>query len=447
MEQDYNVLLFVVDSLRHDVLNDGSGAKTPTINKLKSEGSVFTNCHSQGISTAPAMTAMLTGRLPLDYGGHWYLDKEQPTFAEVFRGNGYHTGAIHSNPYVSARRNFDRGFDHFEEDVVAFEPDGGLEGAPEKFLRLASRAARIFSRTPYTPAEEVNEDILSFVSDAGSPWFLWTQYMDVHGPYLGGDDFSYRNKLRAEWLWRKAAVRDPDGITDAEHEELRSNYRREVEYLDGAIGNLLEELNDSGELQNTFVVLTADHGDEFYEHGCYGHGNLPYDELTHVPLIIRPPDESDLPRGEIVDELVRCMDILPTVIDAVGANLSEQHQERLAGETLLPLVNGQNRDEEPLVVTEKRVRGEDDLRIGFRTTQWKYLYDGTDDNRYLYNLTEDPEETTDVSGQNPDVIDEFESHLRERLTRIDETSANVEIPDLNTGAGVEERLKALGYRK
>jgi arylsulfatase A-like enzyme len=259
--------------------------------------------------------------------------------------------------------------------------------------------------------------------------------MDVHGPYLGGDDFSYRNKFRAEWLWRKAAVRDPDSITDAEHEELRTNYRREVEYLDGAIGNLLEELDDSGELQNTFVVLTADHGDEFY------------DELTHVPLIIRPPAESDLPQGETVDELVRCMDILPTLIDAIGASLSEQHQERLAGETLLPLVRGQGRDEEPMVVTEKRVRGEDDLRIGFRTTQWKYLYDGTDDNRYLYNLEEDPEETTDVSEQNQDVVDEFETHLHERLTRIDETSANVDIPDLETDAGVEERLKALGYRE
>jgi arylsulfatase A-like enzyme len=138
---------------------------------------------------------------------------------------------------------------------------------------------------------------------------------------------------------------------------------------------------------------------------------------------------------------------LPTIIDAVGASLSEQHQERLAGETLLPIVHGHDRDEEPLVVTEKRVRGENNLRIGFRTTQWKYLYDGIDDNRYLYNLEDDPEETTDVSEHNPDVVGEFKTHLRERLTRIDETSANVEIPDFDTDVGVEERLKALGYRE
>ncbi|MCU4728524.1 sulfatase [Halapricum hydrolyticum] len=441
-----NVLFLVVDSLRYDVATGNWESATPTIDRLLDEGVHFQNCFAQGISTAPSMTAILTGRHPLDYGGHWYLDDDQRTFAQVFRDGGYYTGAIHSNPYVSARRNFDRGFDHFAEDVVAFEPDEGLEGLPDKLLRLASRASRILSRTPYTPAEEVNTDILSFVDDADTPWFLWTQYMDVHGPYLGGDNFSYRNKFRAEWLWRKAAVRDPDSITEAEHEELRENYRREVEYLDSEIGNLLGELDERGHLDDTFVVLTADHGDEFYEHGRYGHGNLPYDELTHVPLVIRPPSGSDIPRGETVDDLVRCIDILPTIIDAVDAEIPTQHRERLAGKSLLPLVRGKKRDEEPVVVTEKRVRGEKHLRIGLRTTRWKYLYDGVEDERFLYNLENDPGETTDVSQTETTVAEEFETRLRERLNQIEETSENVVVPDVETDAGVEERLKALGYK-
>jgi len=441
-----NVLFVVIDSLRYDATVGSWESTTPHIDRLVEEGVQFTSCFSQGISTAPAMTAMLTGRHPLDYGGHWYLDKNQPTFAQAFQRCGYNTGAIHSNPYVSARRNFDRGFDHFEEDVVAFEPDEGLEGAPEKLLRLVSRVSRILSRTPYTPAEKVNDDMLEFVDSAESPWFLWTQYMDVHGPYLGGDDFSYRNKFRAEWLWRKAAVRDPDSITGAEHEELRENYHREVEYLDDAIGDLLENLQDRGELEDTFVVLTADHGDEFYEHGRYGHGNLPYDELTHVPLIIRPPVTVDLPGGETVDEMVRCMDILPTILDAIGADVSAKHKERLAGESLLPLIKGQTRESEPIAITEKRVRGEDDLRIGFRTPRWKYLYDGTEDERLLFDLKNDAEEQTDVSSSHPEITEDFEDRLRERLDRIERTSANVETPDLETDAGVEERLKALGYQ-
>jgi len=442
-----NVLLVVIDSLRYDAVFGDTGTETPTMDRLAREGVTFSRCFSQGISTAPAMTAMLTGRLPLDYGGHWHLDEDQPTFAEAFHENGYTTGAIHSNPYVSARRNFDRGFDVFHEDVVSFEPDEGLERAPDKLLRLASRASRILSRTPYTPAEDVNDTILKFIAQASAPWFCWTQYMDVHGPYLGGDDFSYRNKFRAEWLWRKAAVRDADAISEEEAAELRRNYRSEVEYLDDQIGTLLDALETRGDIENTLVIVTADHGDEFYEHGQYGHGNLPYDEVTHVPLVMRFPASVDLPRGETVDELVRCLDILPTTLNSVDATLPNRHRERLIGESLLPLVHDDKRDETPTVVTEKRVRGEDHLRIGFRTTEWKFLYDGTTNDQLLYDLKADPDETTDVSSEHPNVREMFEERLRDRLDRIEATSENVTIPDLETDAGVEERLKALGYRE
>ncbi|MFC6722082.1 sulfatase [Halobacteriaceae archaeon SHR40] len=446
MTETPNILFLVADSLRYDATFGEWETDTPAIDRLAEEGVTFTSCFSQGISTAPAMTAILTGRLPLDYGGHWHLDEGQATFAEAFQNHGYRTGAIHSNPYVSSRRNFDRGFDHFEEDVVAFEPDRGLEGAPEKILRLASRASRILSRTPYTPAETVNDTMLDYVDAADAPWFLWTQYMDVHGPYLGGDDFRYRNKLRAEWLWRKAAVRDPDSISEAEHEELREKYRGEVECLDRAIDSLLEDLAAREILDETIVVLTADHGDEFYEHGRYGHGNLPYDELTHVPLVMRFPESVDLPRGETVDELVRCLDILPTVLDINDANIPETLQERLAGETLRPLIREESREESPTIVTEKRVRGEESLRIGFRTEKWKYLYDGKTKERFLYDLESNPAESTDVSDSETTVADEFAEQLDLRLSRIDKTSENITVPNLEVDVGVEERLRALGYK-
>lgn len=443
---DLNVLLLVVDSLRADAaLNDD--VATPTLDRLRTEGVTFTNCFSQGISTAPAMTTMLTGRLPLDYSGHWYLNNDQPTFAEAFRGNGYSTGAVHSNPYVSARRNFDRGFDSFHEDIVSFEPDGKLEELSDKLLRVVSRASRILSHTPYTTAEGTNEQIREFTTGASSPWFCWAQYMDVHGPYLGGDDFRYRNKFYAEWLWRKAAVRDPDSVSQSERDTLRRNYRREIEYLDDAIGSLLNDLKSDDDLSDTLVVVTADHGDEFHEHGQYGHGNLPYDELIRVPLIFRFPDDVDLPRGETVDSIVRCLDIVPTALDIVEADLSEQHRRRLAGESLLPLVRGENRDESPVVVTEKRVKGEDSYRIGFRTECWKYLYDGTTGERVLYDLEHDPGETTDVSTENLDECEQFERRLRDRLERIEETAKSISTAELEESVHVKERLKALGYRE
>lgn len=439
-----NVLFLVVDSLRYDaVANDKFD--TPSLDKLAEEGVSFLRCFAQGISTAPSMTAMLTGRYPLDYGGHWYLESDQPTMAEQFQRNGYSTGAIHSNPNVSRVRNFDRGFDTFEENILPYDPDDLVNNAPDSLLRYANKAARILRRTPYLPAEKVNHRLTEWITTTDDPWFLWTQYMDVHGPYLPGDDVGYRNKFRAERLWRKAAVNAPDKITPDEHDELWTNYSKEVKYLDQEIGNFLDALEERGELEETAVVIVGDHGDEFHEHGLYGHKNLPYDELTRVPLLFRFPDSSPIEQPMTVDTMVRTIDILPTLLDIVDADYSTEMAERLEGESLLPVIEGESPSYDA-VVTEKEVRGEDYLRIGFRTDSWKYLYDGKTDEQYLYYLADDPEEANNVADQHPETVERFVARLNERFERVEETSEDVEVPDIKDDEGVEERLRALGYK-
>ncbi|WP_440992277.1 sulfatase [Haloarchaeobius baliensis] len=437
-----NVLFLVVDSIRYDTARE-SDFPTPNIDRLADNGVEFTNCFAQGVSTAPSMTAMLTGRYPLDYGGHWYLEEEQPTMAEQFQRNGYTTGAIHSNPNVSRLRNFHRGFDTFEENILPFEADGIVERAPDDLLRYANKFARVLRRTPYMPIETVNEHLRNWISEKSEPWFLWTQYMDVHGPYLPGDDFTYRNKFRAERLWRKAAVNTPEQVTDEEHEELWENYRKEVRYLDRELGSFLDELDSRGQLDDTVVILVGDHGDEFTEHGRYGHGNLPYDELTHVPLIVQFPESADIEQPATVDTLVRTIDILPTMLDIADAELAPEMKERIEGESLLPVLEGDDPSYD-MVVTEKEMRGEDHLRFGFRTAETKYLYDGKEDEHYLYDLTTDPAEQQNLADS--ESLDQFTTALDDRLRKIESTSAGVEIPDFDDHQGVEERLSALGYK-
>jgi arylsulfatase A-like enzyme len=438
-----NVLFLVVDSLRYDAVFDNDSLST--LPRLAAEGITFSNCITQGISTAPSMTSMLTGRYPLDYGGHWYIEETQPTMAGEFQRAGYTTGAIHSNPNVSRLRNFDAGFDTFEEHILPLESDGLLERAPDRMLLYANKVARLLRRTPYVPAERIDRRITEWVRDQSEPWFCWTQYMDVHGPYLPGDDFSYRNKIRAERLWRKSAVNAPESITDDEHAELRRNYRLEVEYLDRELERFLDELEKTDELQNTAIVVVGDHGDEFFEHGRYGHKNLPYDELINVPLILWLPEDVDVDQPASVDEQVRCVDILPTLLDLAAVDPSDVMTERMVGESLLPVVEGSASGCE-VAVTEKEVRGESDLRFGFRTPSWKFLYDGTCDEHRLYDLDADPAEQENVATEHPGVVDEFRDRLNERLESIERTSSDVEIPDLETDPGVEEQLRALGYR-
>jgi len=286
--------------------------------------------------------------------------------------------------------------------------------------------------------------MLDWLEEADRPWFLWTQYMDTHGPYLPGDDVTYRTKLRAERLWRKAAVEAPGEVTDVEHEELRRNYRLEVESFDAALGRFLDRLDDAGHLENTVVVLVGDHGDEFAEHGQYGHGNLPYEELVHVPLLVDFPDAVDVEAPDRVETPVRCIDILPTVLDAVNADLTAAMRERLVGKSIVDVLEGG----EPafdVIVTEKEMRGEDALRFGFRADGWTYLYDGTDDSERLYDRETDPGEQTDVTADHPDVTERFREVLRDRLASIEETSTGIETPDVEAQPGVQERLRALGY--
>jgi arylsulfatase A-like enzyme len=296
---------------------------------------------------------------------------------------------------------------------------------------------RIFSKTPYTPAPAVNKQVLSLIDEIDDSWFLWAQYMDVHGPYLGGER-TYRKKIPAELLWRKAAVRSPDDITEEEHEQLYDDYCGEVEYFDHHLGQLLDALKRRGELADTLVIVTADHGDEFYEYGQYGHSNLPYSKLTRVP------SDSNIEPVSI-DDLVRSVDILPTALEYVDLEVEETMADRCEGRSLLPAACGESVAVE-FALTEKRVRDEDALRIGFRGRDWTFLYDGMTDETELYDLRDGSKEQTDVSAKHSAVVDRFETWLHERLESIEKTSENVSIPDLSTDAGVEERLKALGYR-
>lgn len=445
MDGTPNVLFLVVDSLRYDAVFGEDSPQTPHIDALARESIQFNTCYAQGISTAPSMTSMLTGRYPLDYGGHWYVHDDQPTMAEQFRANGYSTAAIHSNPNVSRFRNFDRGFDTFEENIIPVSGSSLFERVPDRVLKAVNKLARVASKTPYLPADEVNDQILDWIGAQTKPWFLWTHYMDSHGPYLPGAEFSYRNKFRAERLWRKAAVNAPEEVTPQEHAELEANYRKEVEYLDAALGRFFDELDSEGHLEDTIVVLVADHGDEFGEHGYYGHRNLPYEELVHVPLLIRFPEASNVTSGEHIERPVRCLDALPTVLDAVDAELSDKMSRRIEGESLLPLLEGQSPGFD-VAITEKERREQETFRFGVRDERWTYFWDGDSGNTFLFDREADPGENTDVIEEFPEVAASFEDVVERRLESIRRTSGDVEDPDLEDGPGIEQRLKALGYR-
>ena len=357
-----NVLLIVIDALRLDC---ASRELMPNLNAIADESVRFSQAIAQGISTAPSMTSMLTSTYPLDYGGHWYLADSRKTIAEALKAAGYSTAAIHSNPNVSRMRNFDKGFDCFDENLLPGLFGRLVDHLPAKALQLGNRFSRIVGTKPYVDARGLNRKILDWIEQSARPFFVWTQYMDVHGPYLPHRGLPHLAKLRAETLYHKAAVTNPSAVTEVERKELWRNYQAEVRYSDEQLNNLAQELKERGLWDDALMIVTADHGDEFGEHGLYGHINKPYEELVRVPLVVKPPATCGYPAGMVIDAPVRLVDIMPTILDMAGIEPEESLKERMEGRSLVLYLAGDLEVETPdYIITEKEVRKSDRLRIG-----------------------------------------------------------------------------------
>jgi arylsulfatase A-like enzyme len=443
-EAPASVLLMVVDALRADCTGPDL---MPRLHAVAQESVRFAQAVSQGVSTAPSMASMLTSTFPLDYGSHWYLHRSRKTVAEVLQSAGYSTAAVHSNPYASRLRNFHRGFDWFDESFLPVRLSCLVPHLPGWVLRSGNRLSRMLKLKPYVGAGELNRRLLAWLAGIDQPFFIWLQYMDAHGPYLPHHGFPPYAKLRAEVLYRKAAVTDPRGITRREAAELRDGYEAEVRYVDAHLGCLVDQLKRRHLWDETLVIITSDHGDEFGEHGLFGHGNKPYEELIRVPLVIKPPSSFSFVAGTVVHTPVCLLDVVPTILDLNGVDPGQSARDLMEGESLVPLLKGDLSHDRRrgYALTEKQVRNSDELRIAFRTAEWKFIFDGVTGGRELYQLGDDPGEDHDVLSRFPIVADRFGLLLAERLTQIATRSENVRIPRIETDAEVEDRLRALGY--
>ena len=294
--EDVNVLLIVVDTLaaRHvDCLTSESLGTTPAIDTLAADGVLFTAAQSPAPWTEPAVASLLTGRLPADHGVTGLLAelrRGQVTLAERLHERGFATGGVISHFLIGAKYGYDQGYDEYDEGAVA-------------------------EHTEIT-SQEVTERALAFLDrHPGERFFLTAHYFDPHGQYNHHPEFDrtswYAGDLRPELPIRELRDRIPV-LDDDDHRYLVGLYREEIAYTDLHIGRLLDGLAARGLRDDTLVILVADHGEAFLEHGWIGHTVQLYDELLHVPLIFSLPGRL-APRR--VTEPVSLLDVVPTLLD------------------------------------------------------------------------------------------------------------------------------------
>lgn len=428
----FNVLLFTIDSLRPDVLGCyGSNEKiTPNIDSFARDGIVFNSAISQGPRTAESFPAILSGKY-----GSTYLDlynglsQKRVLISEILKDNGFHTAAFNSNPYISRYKKYDRGFDHFVDNISE------IKNINNHWLRLKLTHLKTLFQEPYTPANIVNEQVKSWLSKELKPYFLWVHYMDVHGPYIPKSGWALKNRIKAGLLWKKSTDA-PGRLTEQEKEFLVRSYKEEVEYAD----NHVRELLDCIDRENTIIILMADHGEFMGEHGLFGHPPFYlYDSLLKIPLIIKLPDSMKVGAGQI-NRTVKSLDVVPTILDALNIT----HKYEMHGETLLPLMKGSIDSYRcDYFISEIWAN-----HLSIRTEKWKLIYriQNSKKTLELFNLENDPGEEINVVRERPDIVSEMEHAIQTHMKKVNAPSKNRDASNLEEeNEEVKARLKKLGY--
>ena len=449
-----SVLLVTVDSLRADHVGHLGYERdtTPTIDELAADGTTFTRAFSHACSTRASFPSILSSVYAMMYGGYERLAPEQDPIAAVFDDAGYQTAGFHSNLYLSADFGYDRGFDHFFDSKTdpsalaklrqgvksRLDDDGILYRTLARSFEVAERQAGANIGSPYVVADEITEKAIDWIegTDPGDPALCWVHYMDVHHPYVPPDEHQRAfleepiGERRAIKLRRKM-IEEPDGVTDAELADLLALYDAEIRFADDQIGRLVEAAR--AHWGDTAVAVTADHGEEFGDHGTFSHPNTFYDEVMHVPLVF-----DGLGAAGEVDDVVGLLDLAPTLADSADLPVPETY----CGQSLTPLLTDGDVDRDYVVGnwgdTETGER-----RYAYRDAEWKYIRHAKGEE--LYDLRDDPGETVDLSREESAIVDRLGAVVDDVAEDISAT--RTDLGEVEMEESVKERLRDLGYKE
>jgi arylsulfatase A-like enzyme len=450
-----NVILLTIDTLRADRLGCyGHNAHlTPNIDRLAYSGIRFDQAISGGSWTQAAFPVLLTSSYAAMYGGCLgRLSPERPSPIETLAASGYVTGGFSTNLHLSRATGFDRGFLHFVE-LDPGEVDPGLRRIKggQRLLRnelthsvLRTMGIRTRPARLYSSAAQVTDSLCQWLEQVKRPFFAWAHYMDLHWPYHMEEELVHPRHIAQAWqdlaIMNGRSNFDRDqSITTAQREHFVDLYEKSLQYLDVQIGRLINHIHHSGYAENTVIFLVADHGDEFLDHGRWGHweSNL-YDEIIKVPLIMWIPNG---PHGQVIRQQVRLLDLMPTILDLCGYSISNG----LMGTSMASLLTqGESKYDGEETISE--MRRDPWHRIAVRTESFKYIWDSQrPDQPELYDLRTDPGEKQNVRDHFPQEVIRFQASVDAHRLRVAATEPAIAIPKLELDEEVARRLRDLGY--
>ncbi len=302
--EDRNVILVSVDTLRGDRLDPGNQRRvsTPNIDRLAEDGVLFTKAEAPSPWTLPSVASMLTSLHPTahgTYGKGSRLSPEMVTLAESISREGMTTKAVLANGWLNFPFNLHQGFDSYQ---FTYSKQTRPMWWPGLIVRRVANALRL-GPNPFSTKKDmsvarnlVDKAIDYLEQNAEGNFFLWIHLVDPHDPYVArGRYLREAPQPRGHGAFSRydsgptVDLRKGRMMGSGERRRLENLYNLEIRYTDDEIGRLVDSLERLGLDGNTMVILTSDHGEEFWEHGNVNHGHTLYGELLHIPLIVRPP--------------------------------------------------------------------------------------------------------------------------------------------------------------
>lgn len=424
---DFNIVLITIDTLRADHLSCyGYERKTSSnIDNIAKEGIRFTNALATSPWTPPSMASIMTSLYPISHGvnhgfarsGKAYsqeiLSGKFNTLAEILKKHGYTTFGAVANVHMTEELGFSQGFDYYY--------CGGFH------------KAYLINNVVSSWEEKIKKSKKSFI---------WVHYFDPHHTYNPKSPWikDFAAELRVEnTALSKMSMKELIKLIPTFKkkkdalEYLIALYDSEISYVDYHLRHLLYKL---GLDKNSLIIITSDHGEEFLEHGSLGHAHTLYQELIHVPLIIKLPFPSKYPINSVIDEPVSIIDIMPTILGFSGITIPTE----IKGKNLLEEGKWLRKEKRDYLFSElsrwRRIKT-------VLNKNWKYIFHYKTKKGELYNITKDPREFNNL------ILQEASTAKKLKRELFNWVSTSPKAPSIKRkfkpSKEIEEKLKSLGY--
>ncbi|MEZ5456613.1 MAG: sulfatase-like hydrolase/transferase [Lysobacteraceae bacterium] len=388
-----NVILITLDTTRPDALGayGNLNAGTPNLDALAAQGNVFTRAYSHAPITLPSHSSILTGLTPPQHGVRnnitYRLREDHTTLAERLKAEGFATAAFVSSIILDSRFGLAQGFDVYEDNIV-------------HYTKKSPKA--IVTRRAGTTVDAALEWLDSQQADhPDEPFFEWIHFYDAHAPY--------------------------DPPLPYKHAYADAPYQGEIAYMDQQIGRLLDALRRHKIAEETLIIVTADHGESFGEHGEHTHGFFCYGATTDVPLIVSMPVFGD--RGARLTHPVQSIDLVPSIFGVLGFDIPTELDGTLLSSTA-----------DRAVIGEAIIPKEDFYLSPVHSIKdGRYAFYYSSDLE-LYDLQSDPDEKHNLASSQPDVAARYLDRVQAALDMAESNSERVSVDQATI-----EMLRSLGY--